>query len=134
MFDLTPIFLDSIKIKDSVPIVEFINALEKYSAKENLQLDWDSEDGEEWGGLIGNDKLVLLFRYDLPLVFVESRKRESLLSFLNDMDLYPVIFPVDDWDSIDYEIDLTRVGDYFEWREGVSAEKFSILELMWASI
>jgi hypothetical protein len=96
-------------------------------------VDFDDEAGEEWGRVLRNEPVVVLWTKG-AFGFVDARY-EAVLQLLRKQDVMPV--PVVSWDQRMYSVDRASVRELFgreSLSEAVNLAQLSANELWWATV
>ena len=119
-----------------VQIEEIILSVEELAIKFNFLINWDKDDGEQWGRLFQEKKMIALFNAKLPLLLVDSEFNSMITGYYKNNSMNNlVIISVDSWESENYCINPCEVLDTINWHSSaISAEKFSINDFWFATI
>jgi|GEM_PF-2780557 len=113
-----------------------ISTLITFSIKNNFKIDWDKDDGEQWGRLFNNDILIAIFSAKLPLVFMVKDFYEKGFQYFENIDLKKVVLiKVCSWNTQNNSIDISKISDVIQWNSTLSSEsKFSLNDFWFATI
>ncbi|MCV6630145.1 MAG: hypothetical protein OIF50_09825 [Flavobacteriaceae bacterium] len=134
--DLTKSILEAKSYLKDVQMEQLIFKIVKLSDELNCFVDWDEEDGEQWGRLMLNKRMVVLYHVKIPLIFVDDNFHKKAIKYLEDGKLGKiVVLNVDSWDRTDYSADFSVISNIVDWHSSsISKKMFSINELWFATV
>ena len=113
---------------------ELVSHVEAFANAAGLIIDWDQEDGEQWGRLLYEQKVVMLFNAKLPLLFVDTKFYLKALRYFEDNVNNLVVQEVQSWETADNTIDISVVGDVIQWHSSISTKNFSLNDFWYATV
>lgn len=114
----------------------FFKHLNEFAILKDFSVDWDREDGEQWGRLLVENNVAVLFNARMPIIFVNSVFHEDLLAYFEKEQFKElVIIEVKSWALAEYELNLSEIADIIKWKSSnVPEEKISINDIWYATV
>lgn len=129
--DLSEFILNAKKmINSKLYIVE----LKKFATAHFYTLDWDSEDGEEWGRIIIDGNKILIFNATLPIVFCKIDFYNEINKWLSLTSVQVQLLTLKSWADDNYIISSELAKDLIGWTSYQLNTRFSINDLWFHTI
>ena len=134
--DLTKSIIVAKSYLKDVQIDQIISMIDELSDELNCLIDWDKDDGEQWGRLMQDKRVVVLFNAKLPLLFVDNDFHTKAVEYFESNDMSKlVVLKVESWDKADNSVDFSVLSGIVDWHSSsISQDQFSINELWFATV
>ena len=130
--DLTKYFLNYSRFINEKEYIDFINDLLKIR---DFEIDWDKEDGEQWGRIFYKDKHVAMFHSSIPIMFLCKKNRDDILRNIDIKNEKICVLPIDSWKEEKYVIEIHKLNGILDWHCEDSYElSFSLDDLYYSTI
>ncbi|WP_222165489.1 hypothetical protein [Edaphocola aurantiacus] len=132
IINLSKLIILSQASKDLIYDLHF--CLREYADYNNFDLDWDVDDGEQWGRVLSAKEQIVLFHSKLPIVFVQSSFNNQLTTWFDFKEIKLKAISIADWKSNIYIFTSQDILDKISWDSYKLGERFSINDLWYNTV